>query len=251
MVNLWVNKDELEPKMNVENTADKKEKPEHKDPEKKEPKNHLVELELIKEQDGSFKKRLDSRLSPNLLVSVEPLSSAYVDEWAIEVSNPEKETVEQIIEKMRQGINTKDIDPAELEKIREEADREVNEVDGKLAGFKEVKNFLNQLCGANDITGEGQTIRMGVIKKESAAELLRREPGATKTNELNEIMDNRRDVPISRFFVIPEANLAGLANIYHNNNINGEFVQKQWGALVSFNGVSMMFIYPETTTVDE
>ncbi|MDO8509513.1 MAG: hypothetical protein Q7S24_00015, partial [bacterium] len=154
------------------------------------------------------------------------------------------------IEKMRKGINTKDIDPAELEKIREEADKEVNEVDGKLSGFKEVKNFLNQLCGASDITGEGQTIRMGVIKKESAAELLRREPGVTKTNELNKIMDNRRDVPISRFFVLPAANLVHLADIYRDNNINGEFIQKPWGALVSFNGVSMMFIYPETAAND-
>lgn len=209
-----------------------------------------MELQLIQEPDGSFKKRLDSQLSPNLLVSIEPLTSAYVDELAVEMSNPEKESVEQIIEKMRRGINTKDIDPEELERIRQEADDEVNEVDDRLSGFKEIKNFLSKLCGANDITGEGQTIRMGVIKPESASELLRREPSLAKTNELNEIMDNRRDVPISRFFVIPPENLVGLADIYHNNKINGEFIPKPWGAMVSFNGVNMMFIYPETAAND-
>ncbi|MDO8509644.1 MAG: hypothetical protein Q7S24_00700, partial [bacterium] len=96
MVNPWVNKDEQEPKMGDEKSLDSREKMASTKTEKIEPTNHLVELELIKEQDGSFKKRLDSRLSPNLLVSVEPLSGAYVDELATEISNPEKETVEQI-----------------------------------------------------------------------------------------------------------------------------------------------------------
>ncbi len=36
----------------------------------------------------------------------------------------------------------------------------------------------------------------------------------------------------------------------NRNKINSEFIPKPWGAMVSFNGVNMMFIYPETAAND-